>query len=214
MSWEIKGASFETCSCDVAGPRTASLALGADYDRRRVTLVFHVASGDVDGADVSGLTVAAVTDTPKVMSDGNWRLGVRWLAGGTLLVAAGYEFTPLKEVCLSKCRSPLGFLLGSWRDGLTGALNMGARHGAWCVGCCWALMAALFALGVMSVTWMAFVAALITLEKTLPWDRPVTHATAVILVVLGVLLLAAPDAVPGLTIPGDGSMGGGSMSMR
>ena len=61
---------------------------------------------------------------------------------------------------------------------------------------------------------MAFVAALITLEKTLPWDRPVTHATAVILVVLGVLLLAAPDAVPGLTIPGDGSMGGGSMSMR
>jgi predicted metal-binding membrane protein len=143
-----------------------------------------------------------------------WGHSGRWLAGGTLLVAAGYELTPLKDVCLSKCRSPLGFLLGSWRDGLTGALNMGARHGAWCVGCCWALMAALFALGVMSVAWMAFVAALIALEKTLPWDRPVTYATAVILVVLGVLLLAAPDAVPGLTIPGDGSMGGGSMSMR
>jgi hypothetical protein len=61
MSWEIEGASFETCSCDVVGPCTASLELGADYDRRRVTLVFHVTSGDVDGADVSGLTVAAVT---------------------------------------------------------------------------------------------------------------------------------------------------------
>jgi predicted metal-binding membrane protein len=143
-----------------------------------------------------------------------WGHSGRWLAGGTLLVAAGYELAPLKDVCLSTCRSPLGFLLGSWRDGLTGALNMGARHGAWCVGCCWALMAALFALGVMSVAWMAFVAALIALEKTLPWDRPVAYATAVILVVLGVLLLAAPDAVPGLTIPGDGSMGGGSMSMR
>jgi predicted metal-binding membrane protein len=75
-------------------------------------------------------------------------------------------------------------------------------------------MAALFALGVMSLAWMAFVAALIALEKTLPWDRPVTYATAVILVILGVMLLAAPDAVPGLTIPGNGSMGGGSISMR
>ena len=131
-----------------------------------------------------------------------WGHSGRWLAGGTLLVAAGYELTPLKDVCLSKCRSPLGFLLGSWRDGLTGALNMGARHGAWCVGCCWALMAALFALGVMSVAWMAFVAALIAREKTLPWDRPVTYATAAILFVLGVLLLAAPTRSPGSRSPG------------
>ena len=107
-------------------------------------------------------------------------------------------------MCLSKCRSPLGFLLGSWRDGLRGALSMGARHGAWCVGCCWALMASLFALGVMSLAWMAFVAALIALEKTLPWGRPATYATAAILLVLGVALIAAPDAVPGLTIPGGG----------
>jgi predicted metal-binding membrane protein len=125
----------------------------------------------------------------------------RWVAGGTLLVAAAYELTPFKDVCLSKCRSPLGFLVGSWREGLRGALNMGARHGAWCVGCCCALMASLFALGVMSLAWMAFVAALIALEKTLPWGRPVTYATAAVLFVLGVLLLAAPDAVPGLTVP-------------
>jgi predicted metal-binding membrane protein len=135
-----------------------------------------------------------------------WNHGGRWLAGGTLVVAAVYELTPLKEVCLTKCRSPLGFLLGSWRDGLPGALEMGARHGAWCVGCCWALMASLFALGVMSLAWMAFVAGLIAAEKTLPWGRAVTYATAAILLVLGVVLLAAPEAIPGLTIPGHGGM--------
>ena len=77
------------------------------------------------------------------------------IAGVTLLVAAGYELTPLKDVCLGKCRSPLGTLLGSWRAGWAGAFRMGLGNGAWCVGCCWALMASLFALGVMSVTWMA-----------------------------------------------------------
>ena len=81
---------------------------------------------------------------------------------------------------------------------------MGARHGAWCVGCCWALMASLFALGVMSLAWMAFVGALIALEKTLPWRRTVTYGTAALLLALGIALLAAPDAIPGLTLPGDG----------
>ena len=85
---------------------------------------------------------------------------------------------------------------------------MGVKHGAWCVGCCWALMAALFALGVMSLAWMAFVAALIAAEKTLPWRRAVTYGTAALLLALGVMLLAAPHAIPGLTIPD----GGGSMN--
>lgn len=76
MAWQIAGTYFETCSCEVVCPCTASLALGADYDRCKVTLVFHVTDGDVEGTDVSGLTVAAVADTPKVMSEGNWRLGV------------------------------------------------------------------------------------------------------------------------------------------
>lgn len=133
----------------------------------------------------------------------SWDAGGRWVAGGILVLAAAYELTPLKNVCLAKCRSPLGFLLGSWRDGRAGAVEMGARHGAWCVGCCWALMASLFALGVMSLAWMAFVAALITLEKTLPWGRRVTWAVAVTLLALGIVLLAAPDALPGLSIPGD-----------
>jgi hypothetical protein len=76
MSWSVQGRYFENCTCNVPCPCTASLALGADYDRCQVVLVFHVDSGEVDGVDVSGLTVAAVGDTPKVMTDGNWRLGV------------------------------------------------------------------------------------------------------------------------------------------
>jgi len=76
MSWKLSGSYFETCSCDVVCPCTASLSLGATRDRCNATLVFHVESGEVEGTDVSGLTVAAVADTPKVMSDGNWRLGV------------------------------------------------------------------------------------------------------------------------------------------
>jgi hypothetical protein len=76
MAWKLKGTYFETCSCEVICPCTASMALGADYDRCRVTLVFHVTEGDVDGTDVSDLTVAAIADTPKVMTEGNWRLGV------------------------------------------------------------------------------------------------------------------------------------------
>src|SRR5947209_12803071 len=108
-----------------------------------------------------------------------WGAAGRWVAGATLLVAAGYELTPLKDVCLGRCRSPLGSLLTSWREGPVGALRMGMRNGAWCVGCCWALMASLFALGVMSLTWTAVVAALIAVEKTLPWRRAGTWGTAV-----------------------------------
>ena len=76
MAWKLEGTYFESCSCEVVCPCTASLALGAHYDRCRVTLVFNIKDGDVEGTDVSGLTVAVVADTPKVMTDGNWRIGV------------------------------------------------------------------------------------------------------------------------------------------
>jgi predicted metal-binding membrane protein len=135
-----------------------------------------------------------------------WDHAGRWLAGATLVVAAAYELTALKEICLRKCRTPLGFLLGSWRDGLRGAVMMGARHGAWCAGCCWALMASLFALGVMSVVWMAVVAGLVAFEKLIPSRRAATYGTAAVLLVLGVLMLVAPDVLPALTIPGTGRM--------
>lgn len=130
-----------------------------------------------------------------------WDRAGRWTAGATLVVAAVYELTPVKDVCLGKCRSPLGFILGSWSEGPLGALRMGAKNGAWCVGCCWALMASLFALGVMSVLWTAVVAGIIAVEKTIPWRRVASYGTAALLLVLGLLVLAAPDAVPGLTTP-------------
>jgi predicted metal-binding membrane protein len=136
-----------------------------------------------------------------------WDGAGQWVAGGLVVLAGVYELTPLKEACLGRCRSPLAFLTGNWRDGLGGAVRMGATHGLWCVGCCWALMTALFALGVMSIAWMAFVGALIALEKVLPWGRVATLGTAVLLIALGVLVIAAPDAIPGLTVPaGDGGM--------
>ena len=134
-----------------------------------------------------------------------WREGGRYFAGGVLVLAAIYELTPLKEVCLGKCRSPFGFLLGAWREGHVGALEMGSKHAAWCVGCCWALMAGLFALGVMSLTWMAVVAGLIALEKVLPWRRVAMWGTAGVVLLLGVALMAAPHDVPGLVVPGSPS---------
>lgn len=156
----------------------------------------------------AGLVAFAISEAGgRVFGDVlSWDRAGRWVAGGTLVAAAAYELTPLKTVCLRHCRSPLGFLLGSWRDGLSGALSMGVKHGAWCLGCCWAFMASLFALGVMSIVWMAFVAGLIAAEKTLPWGRAVTYGTAAILLGLGVLLVAVPDAIPGLTIPHEGTM--------
>ncbi len=155
------------------------------------------------GALVFGVALAGGRAWGNVLA---WDRAGRWVAGATLVVAAVYELTPLKDVCLGKCRSPLGFLLGAWRGGRAGGLRMGIRHGGWCIGCCWALMASLFALGVMSLVWMAFVAGLIALEKLIPSRRTATYGTAAVLVVLGVLLIAAPDAIPGLTIPGSGSM--------
>jgi len=148
----------------------------------------------------------ALTTTHLAHDALSWDNAGQGIAGVTLLLAAGYELTPLKDVCLGKCRSPLGTLLGSWRAGWSGAFRLGLGNGAWCVGCCWALMASLFALGVMSVTWMAAVAALIAIEKTIPWRRVATYGTTTVLVVLGVIMLVAPDALPGLTVPGQDPM--------
>jgi len=131
----------------------------------------------------------------------SWNRGGPYLAGGVILAAAVYQLTPLKDVCLRKCRSPLTFLLTAWRHGRLGALRMGIEHGGWCVGCCWALMAALFALGVMSVGWMVFVAALIAAEKLLPWRVLAYRGIALLLVVLGLAVAIAPEDVPGLTLP-------------
>jgi predicted metal-binding membrane protein len=131
----------------------------------------------------------------------SWKRAGPYFAGGVILLAAVYELTPLKHACLRKCRSPMAFLFGWWRDGSLGALRLGMEHGAWCVGCCWALMAALFTIGVMSIAWMAFIAALIAAEKLLPWARRASLSITALLVVLGLSVALVPNRVPGLVLP-------------
>jgi predicted metal-binding membrane protein len=137
----------------------------------------------------------------------SWHRGGRYLAGGVLLAAAIYQLTPIKDACLRRCRAPLDFVLSQWRDGPWGALRMGVVHGAWCVGCCWGLMAALFALGVMSLTWMIAIAALIAVEKLLPWREIANRLVALTLVVLALGVSLAPREVPGLTLPRSAAAG-------
>lgn len=132
-----------------------------------------------------------------------WDAAGRWVAAAVLLAAAAYQLTPLKHACLKRCRGPLSFILEAWRDGRLGALRMGIEHGAWCVGCCWALMAALFALGVMSIAWMVAVALLIAVEKFLPSRIAATRAVTAALAVLAVGVAAAPDRMPALSVPSD-----------
>ena len=130
-----------------------------------------------------------------------WDDAGRYVAGGVILGAALYQLTTPKDACLRHCRSP-AMLLRHWHRGRLGALRMGIEHGGVCIGCCWTLMAALFALGVMSVAWMALVAALIAAERLLPWKAPAVRGVAVVLAVLGLAVAFAPEQVPGLTIPG------------
>lgn len=102
----------------------------------------------------------------------DWVTTSPWLAAGLLVVAGVYQWTPLRDACMTHCRSPFGFFLTSWREGRWGAFTMGARHGMYCVGCCWALMALSFVFGVMSLLWMAIVTAFLLLEKATsagPW---------------------------------------------
>jgi predicted metal-binding membrane protein len=131
-----------------------------------------------------------------------WNSGGRWLAAGVLALAALYQLTALKRAFLSRCRSPLGLLNTSRQSTRRGALVMGLRNGGWCLGCSWALMAALFALGVMSLTWMGLIAVLVALEKIGPWGRGARLATAGVMVVLAVAILAVPHEVPGFVVPG------------
>jgi predicted metal-binding membrane protein len=130
-----------------------------------------------------------------------WDEGGRFVAAGVLLGAALYELTPLKDTCLSECRAPFTFMRHSWRPGSVGAVRMGIAHGVWCVGCCWALMAALFALGVMSIGWMALIAAFIATEKMLPWKAVATRGVMAVLLALAIAVAVLPEDVPGLTLP-------------
>jgi len=141
--------------------------------------------------------------------------------GGAVLVAAGiYQLTPLKDLCLSKCRTPISFIMTSWRDGVMGALRMGLLHGAYCLGCCWLLFVILFPLGIMNIAAMVVITLVILAEKTLPWGRLAPYAAAVALVLYGALVITSPELLPTfqkddsttmpaemqMKMPGNGSM--------
>jgi predicted metal-binding membrane protein len=143
------------------------------------------------------------------------------ILGGILLLLAGfYQWTPLKHACLSKCRSPLGFVLNEWREGRWGAFVMGLKHGSYCTGCCWSLMALLFVAGVMNLVWVAAIAGFILLEKVAPAGHRMGRAAGVLMVAGGVVMLGLtlwggmqPEMNPGMeseprmeSEPGMGSM--------
>jgi len=142
--------------------------------------------------------------------------------GGILLLVAGiYQWTPLKHACLSKCRSPVGFILNEWRDGRWGAFLMGLKHGSYCTGCCWAVMTLLFVAGVMNLLWVAAIAAFIMLEKVVPAGQRMGQAAGALLVAGGVVLLGlalwggmqpemnpGTESEPGMEEPGMDSISG------
>ena len=111
------------------------------------------------------------------------------VAGGLLIAAGFFQWTPLKHACLEHCRSPIVFLMANWQDGHAGALRMGVHHGIYCVGCCWLLMALLFVLGVMNIAWIAVLAAFVLLEKIVPQGVILSRVTGIVLVFWGGIVL-------------------------
>ncbi len=118
------------------------------------------------------------------------------IGGGVLVTAGLYQLTPFKDLCLSKCRTPVSFIMTSWRDGVAGTLRMGLLHGSYCLGCCWLLFVILFPLGIMNVAAMAVITLVIFAEKTSHRARPVARATAAALVAYGALVLVRPQVLP------------------
>jgi predicted metal-binding membrane protein len=170
---------------------------------RPVAATAAFVAGYIGSWAAAGLLGYALFDTARSLEIGflAWDEAGRYVAAGVLLGAALYQLTAAKDACLRHCRSP-GLLLEDWRSGRLGAVRMGIEHGGLCIGCCWALMAALFALGVMSIGWMVLIAGLIAAEKLLPWKRPAVLGVAIVLAALALAVAIAPEDVPGLTIPG------------
>jgi predicted metal-binding membrane protein len=164
-----------------------------------VFLVGYVVSWTAYGLVAYGLYRLVRADDPSFVG---WSRGGPIVAGSVIALAGLYQLTPMKRVCLRHCRTPFHFVLHRWHAGPLGALRMGVEHGLWCVGCCWALMLVLFAVGVMSLTWMVIVAAVIFAEKVLPVGERLAAVFALALVGLGIWIAVAPGSVPFLTQPG------------
>ena len=171
-------------------PALVPAALAFARAGRRPVAAFVV--GYLGAWTASGLAAYLAFEAVRALDPGvlAWDRAGRYLATGVILAAAAYQFTAGKERCLGRCRSPLTYRLAE-RPGAAGALRGGLRHGASCVGCCVGLMAALFALGVMSLTWMLVIAALIGAERLLPWRTPAVYGVAATLAVLGASVFVA-----------------------
>lgn len=158
------------------GVRLATLIFGLGY--------LSVWSGFSFGASMAqwGLHLAAMLSMAQATSSPH-------LAGAILIAAGGYQLTSWKSRCLTHCRSPLGFLMTNWRDGKLGALQMGLRHGAFCLACCWALMCVLFVVGVMNLVWVAALTVLVLLEKIGPYGAIVSRVAGAAMIVLGIVTL-------------------------
>lgn len=166
---------------------------GATYTPTWLFVAPYVAVWTAFGAIGYALAVGA----DALADDSMWTMNNLSRIAGSLLVVAGiYQLTPLKRVCLARCRSPLAFMLSYWRDGRWGAVTMGLRHGLFCLGCCWVLFLLLLPLGVMNIGAMLAVAALVFAEKALPKGDTVAIAAAGVLIVYGLLALAVPAALP------------------
>jgi predicted metal-binding membrane protein len=143
------------------------------------------------------LAYAAAVGAQELAEQSMWFMDNMARIGGGVLIAAGiYQLTPLKSVCLSKCRSPFAFVLGSWREGQGGAVRMGLEHGLYCIGCCWLFFLIVFPLGMMNIAVLAAITALIFAEKLLPYGRQVGIAAGAALIAYGALVVFVPDALP------------------
>lgn len=155
---------------------------------------------------VSGLLVYPLLEVGRSIAPGMlaWDHAGRWVAASVLVGAAVYELTPAKRACLVRCRGRLAEPAVR-RSRPESSLRAGVAYGGWCLGCCWAMMAALFALGAMSLVWMGLIAALVGAQKLLPWTRATLVGSALLLLALAVGVALAASSVPGLTVPGGGS---------
>ncbi|HEX8035685.1 MAG TPA: DUF2182 domain-containing protein, partial [Ktedonobacterales bacterium] len=144
---------------------------------------------------VAAYVVATVAD--RLAGQSMWLMDNAARIGGLVLVIAGlYQLSPLKNVCLTKCRTPTQFILTSWRDGYGGALRMGLEHGIYCLGCCWLLFVILFPLGMMNIAVLGLLTALIFAEKCLSIGRLASRIAAAVLVIYGIVVIAVPATLP------------------
>jgi predicted metal-binding membrane protein len=142
-------------------------------------------------AYVVALGATELADDSMWVMDNASRIGA-----GILIVAGLYQLSPLKNICLSKCRAPMSFILTSWRDGHSGALRMGLEHGLYCLGCCWLFFVIVFPLGMMNVAILAVIVLLIFAEKSLPFGHRASQVAAAVLVGYGTFVMLMPDALP------------------